>query len=174
MAQSPKQLANLKPIKKGELSTEEARRRGRAGGKKTAEVMAKRRDAKKAIRYILELNAEGNVKQNLEALGIPEDEQSNMVAVWAKTFADWLRTGDVKLLEIMMKYAGFDEAELRKARESDARIRAMDKSGIPVAGETDTNRNEIMIVLPDDQRGAPGAVEISESDAERLLDRPIE
>ena len=36
MARNPKQDANLKPIKKGELSKEEAKRRGSKGGKAKA------------------------------------------------------------------------------------------------------------------------------------------
>lgn len=38
MARNPKQDANLKPYKKGELSSEEAKRRGKLGAVKSAEV----------------------------------------------------------------------------------------------------------------------------------------
>ena len=68
-----------------------------------------------------------------------------------------------------MKYGGFDEAELRKARENDARIRAMDKSGILVLGETDPTKSEVFIILPDDRRGAPGAIAISEDEADAFI-----
>lgn len=173
MARNPKQDANLKPIQKGELSKEEAKKRGSLGGKKSGEVRRLRRDAKSTIRYILGLNAVGTVQKNLEATGIPENERSNMTATWVKCYTEWLRTGDIKLLEVLMKYGGFDEAELRKGKESEARIRAMDKSGIPVPGENESGaRNEVMIVLPDDGRGAPGAVGITERDAEMLTTDP--
>ena len=140
-------------------SSEEAKKRGSVVGKKSGEVRLMRRDAKKTIRYIMEL----------DAVGIPEEACSNMTATWVKCYTEWLRTGNVKLLEVLMKYGGFDEAELKKARESDARIRAMYRSGIPVLGETDTTKSEVFVVLPDDWRGAPGAIAISEKEADALM-----
>ena len=169
MARNPKQIANLRPIQKGELSSEEAKKRGSAGGKKSGEVRRMHRDAKKTIQYILELDAVGNTKENLIRVGIPEEACTNMTATWVKCYTEWLRTGNIKLLEVLMKYGGFDEAELRKARESDARIRAMDKSGIPVFGEADSTKSEVFVVLPDDGRGAPGAITISEDEADALI-----
>ena len=169
MARNPKQNANLRPIRKGELSFEEAKKLGSAGGKKSAEVRRMRRDAKKTIQYILGLDAVGNTAENLKRVGIPEEACSNMTATWVKCYTEWLRTGNVKLLEVLMKYGGFDEAELRKTRESDARIRAMDKSGIPVFGEADPTKSEVFVVLPGDGRGAPRAVAISEGEADALM-----
>ena len=168
MARNPKQDANLRPIQKGELSPEEAKKRGSAGGKKSAEVRRMRRDAKKTIQYIMALDAVGNTKENLIRVGIPEEVCVNMTATWVKCYTEWLRTGNIKLLEVLMKYGGFDEAELRRARESEARIRAMDKSGIPVLGEVDST-SDVFVVLPDDGRGAPGAIAISEDEADALI-----
>ena len=127
------------------------------------------RDAKKTIQYIMGLDAVGNTEENLKRVGIPDDACTNMTATWVKCYTEWLRTGNIKLLEVLMKYGGFDEAELRKARESDARIRAMDKSGIPVLGEADTMKSEVFVVLPDDGRGAPGATAISEDEADAFI-----
>ena len=175
MARNPKQDANLKPPFDSNQNREEASKNGRKGGKRSGEVRRMRRDAKKTIQFLMELDAVGNVEKNLDAVGIPEGERSNMTATWTKCFTEWLRTGDVRLLEVMMKYGGFDEGELRRERESRARIRAMDKSGIPVQGEIDaSSKNEVLIVLPDDGRGAPGAVGITEQDAGELLADPSE
>ena len=169
MARNPKQNANLRPIRKGEPSPEEVKKRGSAGGKKSVEVRRIRKDAKKTIQYIMELDAVGNTKENLIRVGIPEEVCTNMTATWVKCYTEWLRTGNVKLLEALMKYGGFDEAELRKAKESDARIRAMDRSGIPVLGEADPTKSDVFVVLPDDGRGAPGAITISEDEADALM-----
>ena len=169
MARNPKQDANLRPIQKGELSSEEAKKRGSAGGKKSGEVRRMHRDAKKTIQYIMGLDAVGNTEENLKRVGIPEDACTNMTATWVKCYTEWLKTGNIKLLEALMKYGGFDEAELRKTRESDARIRAMDKSGIPVFGETDSMKSDVFVVLPDDGRGAPGAIAISENEVDTLM-----
>lgn len=170
MPRNPKQNANLAPPFTSEQDREKAAENGRKGGVKSGQVRRLRRDAKKAIRFLMEQDAVGNTAVNLEKVGIPEEHQSNMMATWVKRYTEWLRTGDIKLLEILMKYGGFDEAELRKAKESEARIRAMDKSGIPVPGEVEASgRNEVMIVLPDDGRGAPGAVGITEGDADSII-----
>ena len=143
MARNPKQDANLRPLRKGELSSEEAKKRGSVGGKKSAEVRRMRRDAKKTIQYIMELDAVGNTAENLKRVGIPEEACSNMTATWVKCYTEWLRTGNVKLLEVLMKYGGFDEA--------------------------DPTKSEVFVVLPDDGRGAPGAVAISEEEADALM-----
>ena len=170
MPRNPKQDANLAPPFTSDQSREEAAKNGHKGGVKSGEVRRLRRDAKKAIRYLMELDAEGNTNLNLEIVGVPEEHRSNMMATWAKCYTDWLKTGDIRLLEILMKYGGFDEAELRKKKESEARIRAMDKSGIPVSGEVDApSQSQVMIILPDDGRGAPGAVGITESDTKSLM-----
>lgn len=116
MARNPKQDANLRPIQKGELSSEEAKKRGSAGSKKSGEVRRMCRDVKKTIQYILGLNAVDNTEKNLKRLGIPEEACTNMTATWVKCYTEWLRTGNIKLLEVLMKYGRFDEAELRKAR----------------------------------------------------------
>lgn len=170
MARNPKQDANLKPIKKGELSSEEAKKRGQAGGRKSVEARRMRRTAKETIEALLSLPAVGKTEENLESLGIPKDERTYMMASVTKAMAEWLRTGDPKYFDILMRHGGFDEAENRKALESAARIRAMDQSGIPIQGDTETiNRSEVFVVLPDDGRGAPGATTITQSDAQDLI-----
>lgn len=171
MARNPKQDANLKPYQKGDLTSEEAKRRGSAGGKKSAEMKRLRKDAKKTIQYIMQLDAAASVKANLEKAEIPDDAHSNMTATWVKCFTDYLRTGDIRLLEALMRYGGFDEAELRKARESEARVEAMNKSGIPVGAEPESgNRSDVLIVLPDDGRGAPGAKQVTQREADFLIE----
>ena len=170
MARNPKSNANLKPIQKGELSSEEAKKRGQAGAKKSAEVRRAKRTAKETIELLMSLPAVGNTESNLETLGIPKEERTYMMASVTKAMAEWLRTGDPKYFDILMRHGGFDEAERRKTMESMARIRAMDQSGIPIQGETENiNRSEVFVVLPDDGRGAPGATAISEEDAQNLM-----
>ena len=169
MARNPKQDANLRPIQKGELSSEEAKKRGSAGGKKSGKVRKMHMDAKKIFQYILGLDAVVNTEENLIRVGISKEAYTNMTATWGKCYTEWLRTGNVKLLKVLMKYGGFDETELRKARESDERIRAMDKSGIPVFGEADPMKSDVFVVLPDDGRGAQGVTAISEYEADTLM-----
>ncbi len=76
-----------------------------------------RRDAKKNIQYIMELDAVGSTAEHLKRIGIPEEACSNMTAAWVKCYTEWLRIGNVKLLKILMKYGGFAEADPTKSEE---------------------------------------------------------
>lgn len=119
MARSPNQDANLKPIKKGELTSEEAKRRGQAGGKKSGEVRSARRDARSAARYLLELAAKGKIAANLEELGLPVNEQTNMAALQARLYT-MAMGGNLDAYMTLMKIAGYEPEENRKERESKA------------------------------------------------------
>ena len=81
MARNPKQDANLKPFHKGDLTSEEAKKRGRVGGVKSGESRRAKRDAKSAVRYLLDLAAKGKIADNLKELGFPSNEQTNMAAL---------------------------------------------------------------------------------------------
>ena len=117
MARNPKQDANLKPIKKGELSKEEAKKRGSKGGKKSAEVRREKKDAKAAARYVLELAAKGQLKNNLAELGTDSENQTNMVALQARLFT-LAMSGNLDAYRELMKMAGYEPEENRKERES--------------------------------------------------------
>lgn len=173
MARNPKSDENLKMFDSNQ-SREEAKKNGSKGGKKSGEMRRMRKDAKKTIQYIMGLNPADSVKVQLEKAEIPKEAQSNMTATWVKCFTDYLRTGDIRLLEALMRYGGFDEAEIRKEAESKARIETMLKSGIPVGGEPERDHSNVLIVLPDDGRGAPGAQQVTQQEANLLIDPPEE
>lgn len=117
MPRNPKQDANLKPIKKGELTSEEAKRRGKNGGEKSGEVRRAKRDARQSARYILELAAKGQIAKNLDELGIPKNEQTNMAALHAR-LAVMALGGNLEAYKTLMKMAGYDPEENREERES--------------------------------------------------------
>lgn len=117
MARNPKQDANLKPIKKGELSSEEAKKRGRAGGLKSAESRREKRDARSAVRYLLAMAAKGQLASNLTELGFPVNEQTNMAALQARLFT-MAMSGNLDAYTALMRMAGYEPEENRKERES--------------------------------------------------------
>ena len=117
MARNPKQEANLKPIGKGELSKEEAKRRGSLGGKASVEKRRKKRDPREAARYILGLAAKGQFAERLADLGVPENEGTNLEALQAKLFS-MAMAGNMDAYKELMKTAGHDFDENRKERES--------------------------------------------------------
>ena len=125
MARNPKSDANLKPIKKGELSKEEAKKRGSNGGKKSGEVRRKKREAKQAAKFILDLAARGQLSKNLTELGINKQDQTNMVALQARLFT-LAMAGDLDAYRELIKIAGYEPEENRKERESKASDRRRD------------------------------------------------
>lgn len=166
MAKKTDTTKNLRPP----TTKEEARRRGRNGGIKSGEVRRNKKNARETMRMMLQLAAKGNIAENLEKLGVDKTDQTNFAAMCGKAFTEYMRTGDIRQLETVIKIAGYDASENRKDRESEARIRAMDKSGIPIAGEVDaSSRNDVLIMLPDDGRGNPGGTAILESQAEDII-----
>lgn len=128
MARNPKQDANLKPYKKGELSSEEAKRRGRLGAVKSAEVRRAKRDAKSSIRYLLDLAAKDNLDKNLEKLGAAEEERTNMQALNARIFT-MAMGGNLEAYKALMEYGGFAPDQSLKDEERRARIKAITETG---------------------------------------------
>ncbi len=162
MARNPKQDANLKPIKKGDLSKEEAMKRGKAGGIKSGEARRAKRDAKSAIRYLLELSATGNIANNLEELGYPEGERTNMAALQARLFT-LAMAGNIEAYTELMKMAGYEPEEKRKERESiasekrrklelDAKISALGVNSDYISATVNMNdedgNNDVVIYMP--------------------------
>ena len=125
MARNPKQDANLRPLQKGELSSEEAKIRGKAGGIRSGEVRRAKRDARSAVRYLLNLAPAESLKFNLEQMGLPENEQTNMAALQARLFTKAM-SGDLDAYITLMKVAGYDPEENRRERESVASDRRRD------------------------------------------------
>ena len=156
MPRNPKQDANLKPLQKGDLTSEEAKKRGRSGGVKSGEVRRAKRDAKSAIRYLLNLPPTASIKANLSEMGFPLTEQTNMAALQAMS-------GNLEAYTALMKMAGFEPEENRKERESisadrrreielDAKVNALgiNAEGLSASinmGDEDGN-NDVVIYMP--------------------------
>ena len=117
MARNPKQDANLKPIRKGDLTPEELAKRSHNGGIKSGQVRREKRDAKAAIRYLLQLPPSANLSADLEDMGLPETEQTNMAALQVQLFRQAM-SGDLEAYQTIMKMGGYEPEENRKERES--------------------------------------------------------
>ncbi len=162
MARTAKQIANLKPFKKGELTSEEAKKRGSNGGKRSAEIRREKRDAREAARYILGLAARGQLSENLKALGIPDGDRTNMEALHARLFT-MAMAGNLEAYKELMRIAGYDSEENRRERESlasdrrrdievDAKLKALgqnpDGTSISINQADEDGRNDVVIYIP--------------------------
>jgi hypothetical protein len=162
-ADRSKQNANLKPIKKGDLSNEELKKRQRNGGKKSGEVRRAQRDAKSAVRYLLNLNAKGTIEANLKELGFPENERTNMAALQARLFT-MAMSGNLEAYMQLMKMAGYEPEENRKERESlsseirrqletEAKVAALggnvENASLAINTSDEDGHNDVVIYLPE-------------------------
>lgn len=100
---------NLKPIH--ELSTEEAKRRGRKGGKKSGEVRRKKRQMKDCMNLLLELPVTSTKDFNkLSRMGIPVEEIDNKMMLVVSLFNRAVTLGDVAAVKEIRNIIGDDAA----------------------------------------------------------------
>ncbi len=92
---------NLKPVR----TTEEARIRGKNGGKKSGEVRRKKRDAKSAARLILDLPCQEGISHNLKKMNLTDEDFTNRVAIMARLYTEAM-TGNVTAIRTMVELAG--------------------------------------------------------------------
>ena len=102
-----------------------AKARGTKGGKKSGEVRRNQKDAKTAVRYLLDLAAKGQIEDNLVKLGVDTPDRTNMVALQARLLT-LAMSGNLDAYRELMKMAGYEPEENRKERESVASERRRD------------------------------------------------
>lgn len=104
---------NLDPVR----SKDEAKKRGRNGGKKSGEVRRRKRDAQQAAKLILNLPvATEAMEKNLKTMKVDEEDFTNRVALFARAFTQAM-TGDVKAMQFIIEMAGeTPEHQLDKKR----------------------------------------------------------
>ena len=144
---------NLTPV----LTTEEAKKRGAAGGRKSGETRRKKRDARQSIGLLMNMAAQGTLDENLEKLGFDECDRTNMNALMARMFAKAI-SGDVSAFRALMDYGGFHPDQKLKDKERKAHIVAMEAS----KKETDisdfsavfeeNDAEDVQIYMPDNGR----------------------
>lgn len=181
MARNPKQDANLKPLQKGDLTSEEAKKRGRSGGVKSGESRRAKRDARSAVRYMLELSAKGKLAENLRDLGFPTNEQTNMAALQARLFT-MAMSGSLEAYTTLMRMAGFEPEENRKERESiaadrrreielDAKVSALGSNPEGMRASVNMNdedgNNDVVIYMP--QIASEESCEMKENGEEKPI-----
>ena len=150
---------NLIPVR----TEEEAKRLGRNGGIKSGEARRRKRDAKNAMKYLLELAATGQLQSNLNTLGVDEEEQTNLMALQARLFT-MAMGGNLQAYDRLIKIAGFDPEENRKERESRAAEKRKDAAAKAIASKSEEDdivangdeggeeEDDVLIVLPHNNR----------------------
>ena len=165
MARNPKQNENLKPIRKGELSKEEAKRRGRQGGINSGAKRREKRDARESMRYILGLRPTDEVLNQMQkvANAVDAKELTNLEAMNIRIFAQAM-SGNIEAWKNVLRVAGYDPEENRAERESinaDARrevemqlkqdaiaSRNIDNGTMAVGLQNEEGSSDVVIYLP--------------------------
>lgn len=96
---------NLKPYKKGELTSEEAKRRGANGGK----ASVKARSYQSIFQKMLNAPLNDDQKAKLEQFGIDPEEATYMTMMFASVMSTTTKKGDFKALEKTMELAGLSK-----------------------------------------------------------------
>lgn len=111
MANPKGNIQNLQPV----TSKEEARKRGRNGGKKSQQVQRQRKKARECMEMILSLDAKGeNAKKMMSSMGIAAEEQQNIMLLMATMFAKAASTGDPNAIKSILEIVGDMEARQEK------------------------------------------------------------
>ena len=101
---------NLKPIKT--LSTEEAKKRGRNGGKRSGEVRRERKRLKEYMLLLLDLPVYDNKDFNkLSKMGVPLESIDNKMMLAAALFKKAVTQGDVAAVKEIRNIIGDDMPE---------------------------------------------------------------
>lgn len=134
---------------------------GSRGGIKSGETRRAKRDAREAMKFLLDLPAKGNLNSNLKELGYAEGERTNLAALAARIFTIAMQ-GNLDAVKELLKIAGYDPEENRKERESlssderrskelDAKINAlMGKSDgdISINMNDEDDNNDVVVYMP--------------------------
>lgn len=144
---------NLKPVR----TTDEAKKRGAAGGRASGAARRKKRDARSAISLLLNMAVRESLEENMEEMGFQEEDWTNMNAMWARIFTDAM-SGDKAAQKMILDYGGFNPEFMLREKESKAKIRAMKEEserrtmyGDNVDGQRG-DADDVQIYLPDNRR----------------------
>lgn len=154
-------MANEKNLIPFNQRTESERREiSKKAGKASGEARRRKRDAKAAAKYLLNLpTAEAN-KVAMTKMGIPDDEENstNMMAMMARMMLKGL-TGDERAVRLLLELAGEDpktKAEAERLKMEKARFKA-EQDGR--AGKSDAINDWLTAVMDEDTGAGDGEEE---------------
>lgn len=122
MARTEKQIANLIPIKT--LTKEQAKKRGAAGGKASAEAKKKRKTLVDTLKTFLDMQAVGGNLRELEKYGFEDDNTTNQVYFAVSVFKNGCN-GNTKAMEMIAEIIDGDkkkELEIERQKQEIERL----------------------------------------------------
>ena len=140
---------NLVPF---DQRTEDEQREIRSkGGKARAAKLRKQKDLREFTRNFLFQRAVPALQNNMNILGVDQEEQSNLAAMVVRLFSKAVNAGDLNAARTIIEWAGM--APLQQERENEA-IAKMSQVMELAAGET-VNKEDESFVFYIPQNGRP-------------------
>ena len=150
-------------FKTGPEQVEVARQAGIKSGEVRRENAAKKRDAREAARYILNLKGSAPGRENTKTLGASDDDGiTNMEILKARLYSMFIG-GNLEAGQMFLTLAGFDPKEnraereslssdLRKKAESEAKLRALgsapDNTSMAINMGDDDGNEDVVFYIP--------------------------
>ena len=100
---------NLRPLGSGMLSPEEERAIRSKGGKASQEVLRQRRfreKVKEEFQWLLSLPYKPGELEEIKSLQDLNNNTSVSTKIYMKLISDYMKTGNPRLLELIMRYSG--------------------------------------------------------------------
>lgn len=132
-------------------SKEEARANGAKGGVASGEARRRKKELREFTKSFLMQEASGVLKQNMKALGVPDDDMSNLAAMVVRLFTKATNQGDLNAARTIIEWAGM--APLQQERENEA-IAKMSQVMQLASGpqEDDGEIEDVVFYIPDNGR----------------------
>lgn len=139
-----KQDANLKPIKKGGLTHEEAQARGAAGGKKSAEVRKARKEAAALCYDMLQSELQGRKKSSVaKKYKSVEEEDLTIQAGMIAGQIDSATKGNTKAFRAVLELAEQHAAKQKQAEHYELPARVIGKAFIDINRQIVPNKKYV-------------------------------
>ena len=114
---------NLKPLGSGALSPEEERAIRQAGARASNEVQRQKRYAEKVkeeFQKLLNMPYSSGDLEEITSLTDVNKNTSVATKIYMKLILDYFKTGNPRLLELIMRYSGGNEQELTPGEQTEA------------------------------------------------------
>ena len=114
---------NLKPLGSGALSPEEERAIRQAGARASNEVQRQKRYAEKVkeeFQKLLNMPYSSGDIEDITSLSDVNKNTSVATKLYMKLILDYFKTGNPRLLELIMRYSGSNEQELTPESQPEA------------------------------------------------------
>ena len=132
---------NLIPF--SERTEEEQREIRVKGGKASGEARRRKKELREFMRDFLMQDANAVLKKNMKALGVEEDDMTNLAALCIRVFSKGVNQGDLNAARTAIEWAGM--APLQQERENEAIARMSQVMQLAGVNEGEEDEEETVV-----------------------------